>query len=214
MNKHIAVILAGCGHQMGSSAEDTVLTLLQLDHAGVQSQCFAPEQAHIPPANLPSPTSLPLADAAKLTRQPVLPLNDETQAKHFDGIIIPGGRGVLSVFSNLDQPDATPELQDELADFLASAHQNDIPIATIGLATLLLPIAFGEGITCTLGQEAAMLGTLMHLGGLHRHCEADDIVIDHAQKLLSTPGTLEAEHLSHAAKGIHCLVDRLLELSN
>lgn len=212
MNKHIAVILAGCGHQMGSSAEDTVLTLLELDKAGVKSQCFAPEQPHVPPAHLPSPTSLPLADAAKLTRQPVLPLNEEIQTKHFDGIIIPGGRGTLSVFSNLDQPDSTPELQDELAAFLTSAHENDIPIATIGLATLLLPIAFGEGITCTLGQDAAMVGTLMHLGGLHRHCEADDIVIDHGQRLLSTPGTLEAEHLNQAAQGIHCLVSRLLEM--
>lgn len=213
MTKHIAVILAGCGHQMGSSAEDTVLTLLQLDQAGVQSQCFAPEQAHIPPANLPSPTSLPLADAAKLTRQPVRPLNNESQPSHFDGIIIPGGRGALSVLSNLDQPDSAPELLDELAVFLKTAHEDEIPIATIGLATLLLPIAFGEGITCTLGQDAAMVGTLMHLGGLHRHCEADDIVIDHAQKLLSTPGTVEADHLSQAAKGIHCLVDRLLDMS-
>lgn len=47
--KKVAVVLAGCGYLDGSEIYEATLTLLALDEANAQVQCFAPDipQMHV-----------------------------------------------------------------------------------------------------------------------------------------------------------------------
>ena len=49
MSKRVAVVLSGCGVYDGSEIYESVITLLSLDQAGAEVQCFAPdiEQLHV-----------------------------------------------------------------------------------------------------------------------------------------------------------------------
>ena len=49
MSKKVAVVLSGCGVFDGAEIYESVITLLRLDQAGAEVQCFAPdiEQMHV-----------------------------------------------------------------------------------------------------------------------------------------------------------------------
>jgi len=92
MSKRVAVILSGCGVFDGSEIYESVLTLLQLDQAGVQVQCFAPdiEQMHV--INhvtgdvMEGERRNVLVEAARLARGNIKNLAD-ANAEDFDAVI-------------------------------------------------------------------------------------------------------------------------------
>ncbi|MCH7592063.1 MAG: radical SAM family heme chaperone HemW [Planctomycetes bacterium] len=51
------------------------------------------------------------------------------------------------------------------------------------------------------------------MGGLHRACKVDDIVVDFEHRIVTTPAYMLAERISEAASGIFKLVDRIDEFT-
>lgn len=217
MNKQVAVILAGCGVQDGSEIYETTLTLLRLDQLGISYRCFAPDidQHHV--VNHRSgevaegETRNVLTEAARLARGEISAL-DELSVDDYDAVIVPGGFGVAKNLCNFTEAGADMVIQDEVREKVGGFHTAGKPVGLMCISPVMVPRLLGQGIAVTIGSDPGVSGAISAMGGLHRGCAVDDIVVDFSNRVVTTPAYMEAQRISDAAKGIFKLVDRVNEL--
>ncbi len=213
-NKKVAVILSGCGVFDGAEIFESTLALLRLDQQQADVTCFAPdiEQMHVIDhrnGDVMAEKRNVLTEASRINRGNVLPLT-EARADHFDAVIVPGGFGVAKNLSDFALNGSDCTSIPEFSELLQSFHSQKKPIGMICIAPALLPKILGSGVSCTFGHDAATAGEIDYMGGLHIGCDADNIVIDHEHRVVSTPAYMEAQRISEAGEGIFKLVDRVL----
>ncbi|WP_445156724.1 isoprenoid biosynthesis glyoxalase ElbB [Halomonas sp. E14] len=217
MSKQVAVILSGCGVQDGSEIYETTLTLLRLDQLGIGYRCFAPDvmQRHVidhqsgevsegEPRNV-------LVESARLARGEISPLQ-ELDAEQYDAVILPGGFGAAKNLSNFAETGSDMELLEGLVDAVAPFHAARKPIGLMCISPALVPKLLGPGIAVTIGHDPGVAGAISNMGGLHRSCGVEDIVVDFENRVVTTPAYMLATRISEAATGIFKLVDRIDEL--
>lgn len=217
MSKQVAVILSGCGVQDGSEIYETTLTLLRLDQLGIGYRCFAPDidQHDVVDHRLDDVAEDErrnvLTESARLARGEISPL-DELAAEDFDAVILPGGFGAVKNLSNFAEAGADMVVLAPLVEALAGFHEARKPIGLMCVAPVLVPRLLGPGISVTIGNDPGMSGAVSAMGGLHRSCAVDDIVVDFENRVVTTPAYMLATRLSEAAAGIFKLVERIDEL--
>jgi len=218
MNKHVAVILSGCGVYDGAEIHESVITLLRLDQRGAKVQCFAPNVAqhhvlnHLTGEEMPESRNV-LTESARIARGAVKDVR-ELKAEDFDALIIPGGFGAAKNLSDFAFNGPACQVQ---PDVLAAAQAFALagkPIGLICIAPHLAAKIYGEGVACTIGNDADTAKALESMGAQHVECAVGDIVEDEGRKLVSTPAYMLAQSISEAASGIYKLVDRVLELTH
>lgn len=217
MSKQVAVILSGCGVFDGSEIYETTLTLLRLDQLGLGYRCFAPDIAqhhvidHRSGEVAEGESRNALVESARLARGEISPL-DELDASDFDAVILPGGFGAAKTLSTFAEAGAELEVLGELTEALAGFREARKPIGLICIAPVLVPRLLGEGIAVTIGHDPSVAGAISAMGGLHRSCGVEDIVVDFENRVVTTPAYMLATRISEAATGIFKLVDRIDEL--
>ncbi|WP_158774905.1 isoprenoid biosynthesis glyoxalase ElbB [Cobetia sp. L2A1] len=213
MTKQVALILSGCGVYDGSEIYETTLTMLRLDQLGIAYECFAPdiEQHHVinhSTGEEMHETRNVLIESARLARGKVRPL-DELSVDDFDALILPGGFGAAKNLSNFAVKGADFEVIEGLRAAVQPFHEEGKPIGVMCIAPVMVPQLLGQGISVTVGSDASVAGAISAQGGLHKSCEVTDIVIDAANRVITTPAYMLAERISEAAEGIFKLVDRI-----
>ncbi|TFH88372.1 isoprenoid biosynthesis protein ElbB [Billgrantia azerbaijanica] len=217
MSKQVAVILSGCGVQDGSEIYETTLTLLRLDQLGIGYRCFAPDIAqhhvidHCRGEVAEGESRNVLVEAARLARGGISPLA-ELEADDFDAVILPGGFGVAKNLSNFAEAGNAMEPLEALVEPVREFHEARKPIGLMCIAPALAPKLLGPGIAVTVGHDPGVAGAISAMGGLHRSCGVEDIVVDFENRVVSTPAYMLATRISEAATGIFKLVDRIDEL--
>lgn len=217
MAKQVAVILAGCGVYDGSEIYETTLTLLRLDQLGIEYHCFAPdiEQHHVinhlTQEVVEGEQRNVLLESARLARGEISPL-EALDADNFDAVIVPGGFGVAKNFSDFASASDNMQVLEALKESLVGFRQEAKPIGLMCIAPALVPRLLGEGIAVTVGNDPAVSGAISAMGGLHRSCVVDDIVVDLEHRVVTTPAYMLATRISEAATGIFKLVDRIAEM--
>jgi len=216
--KRVAVILSGCGVYDGSEIHEAVLTLLALDRAGAEYQCFAPDIPQLHVINhrtgevMEGEARSVLTEAARIARGDIHPLT-ELDSSAFDALILPGGFGAAKNLSNFATEGAHCALQaDVLAACRAFADAGK-PAAYLCISPALLPKIYGPGVRGTIGTDADTAAVFDAMGGQHVTCPVEDIVVDEAHKVISTPAYMLAQRISQAAAGIDKTVERLLALA-
>lgn len=213
MTKQVALILSGCGVYDGSEIYETTLTMLRLDQLGIVYECFAPDidQHHVinhSTGEEMDETRNVLVESARLARGKVRPL-DELSVDDFDALILPGGFGAAKNLSNFAVKGADLDVVSGLRDAVQPFHAQGKPIGVMCIAPVMVPKLLGQGISVTVGSDASVAGAISAQGGLHKSCEVTDIVIDVANRVITTPAYMLAERISEAAEGIFKLVDRI-----
>ena len=216
MSKRIAVILSGCGVFDGSEIYESVLTLLQLDQAGAQVQCFAPdiEQMHV--INhvtgdvMEGERRNVLVEAARLARGNIKNLAD-ANAEDFDAVIIPGGFGAAKNLCDFAVKGSDLTVDEGLVHFVQAMHQADKPVGLMCIAPAMVGKLFGEGVHFTIGDDLETASAIEATGALHERCPVNNICIDGANKVVTTPAYMLAGNISEAASGINKLVDAVLD---
>lgn len=217
MNKQVAVVLAGCGVQDGSEIYETTLTLLRLDQLGISYRCFAPDmdQHHVvnhrSGETAEGETRNVLTESARLARGDISALAELSVDDH-DAVIVPGGFGVAKNLCNFAEAGADMAIEDEVRDKVSGFHKAGKPVGLMCISPVMVPRLLGPGIAVTIGSDPGVSGAISAMGGLHRGCAVDDIVVDFSNRVVTTPAYMEAERISDAAKGIFKLVDRVNEL--
>lgn len=218
MNKHVAVILSGCGVYDGAEIHESVITLLRLDQRGAKVQCFAPNVAqhhvlnHLTGEEMPESRNV-LTESARIARGAVKDVR-ELKAEDFDALIIPGGFGAAKNLSDFAFNGPACQVQPDVLAAAQAFAQAGKPIGLICIAPHLAAKIYGEGVACTIGNDTDTAKALESMGAQHIECAVSDIVEDEGRKLVSTPAYMLAQSISEAASGIYKLVDRVLELAH
>ena len=214
----IAVILSGCGVFDGAEIHESTLVLLALDQANIEYQCIAPDVEqlhvvnHISGQPMENERRNVLIEAARISRGNVLNVVD-ANAADYDGVIVPGGFGAAKNLSDFAVSGADMAMNADIKGFLQALHRQNKPIGLICIAPVMAPLIFGAGVECTIGNDLETAAMITAMGGKHVECAVTDIVVDEANKLVTTPAYMLAERISEAAEGINKLVKKVLALA-
>ncbi|ASP38701.1 isoprenoid biosynthesis protein ElbB [Bacterioplanes sanyensis] len=215
--KKVAVILAGCGVYDGAEIYESVLTLLHIEQADAEYQCMAPniEQMHVldhrTGDEMPEQRNV-LTEAARICRGQIMDLA-EANPNDYDALIIPGGFGAAKNLSDFAVQGAECSINADVQAFVHAIHSAGKPVGLVCIAPALAPKLIGQGSQCTIGNDADTAAAISSMGGQHVDCAVEDIVIDHNNKLVTTPAYMLAGRISEASAGIQKLVQQVVAMA-
>ncbi|WP_370560378.1 isoprenoid biosynthesis glyoxalase ElbB [Edwardsiella tarda] len=215
--KRVGVVLSGCGVFDGSEIHEAVLTLLALSRAGAQAVCLAPDREQTQVIDHRSGEAVAerrnmLAEAARIARGEVTPLA-QGDASQLDALIVPGGFGAAKNLSSLASDGAACWVDSDLQRLVRELHQAGKPLGFICIAPALLPKLLGAPVRVTIGNDAGTAAAIEAMGGQHVACPVDEIVVDTAQRVVTTPAYMLAGSIAEAAQGIDKLVAQVMEMT-
>ena len=210
-----AVILAGCGNKDGAEIHESVLTLLSIDRAGHQYQCFAPDVPQGRVLNFLTNQEMPqkrnvLLEAARIARSKIKPLGDFREGD-FDILVMPGGNGVaynLCTFG-VDGDRMTVLPQVEMC--VRAMHRAGKPIGALCISPVIIAKVFKE-VTVTFGKDEKINAMFQKLGAKTVNTDARSIVIDHKNKIVTTPCYMLDARISEVSEGIDKLIQQLIKM--
>lgn len=217
MTKRVGVILSGCGVFDGTEIHEAVLTLLALDRAGAESVCVAPDMEQLHVLNHMTQEEMDekrnvLIESARIARGDITNLN-ALKADAIDALIIPGGFGAAKNLSNfaVKGPEAT--VHPEVARILKEMVGAGKPIGAICIAPATLTRALSDvSPEVTIGTDTGTAAGIESMGGRHIACAVDEIHVDSANKIVTTPAYMLGPGIKDVATGIEKLVQKVIAL--
>ena len=214
----VGVILSGCGVFDGAEIHEAVLTLLSLEEAGATYECLAPDKPLQTVDHLrkqPSgETRNVLVESARIARGEVKDLA-AVRGSDYDALVLPGGYGAaknLCTFA-AEGPDCSADPQ--VARVLREAHAAGKPIGFMCIAPAVAARVFGKDLhpTVTIGKDAGTAAAIEKMEARHAACEVSDLVVDEANRILSTPAYMEGRSVKEVYTGIRKMVGRLVQMA-
>lgn len=186
----VAVVISGCGFLDGAEIFETVFTLLELDRSKAGVRIFAPNKQqqqvvnHLTREKMRETRNV-LVEAARIARGQIQELSS-LKVKDFDALILPGGAGAATNLSDVAFKNEDAKIIEELKEIIIQFYKLSKPIGAICISPALLPIALKDHaeVRITLGEKNVLISKM---GAIEETCIANDIVIDHANKLVTTP---------------------------
>jgi len=120
--KKIAVVLSGSGFLDGAEIQESVITMLALDRAGVSYQCMAPDMEQMHVVNhftgevAEGEQRNVLVEAARIARTKIIDIA-QANPNDYDAVIFPGGYGAAKNLSNFAVKGATSLVQTDVLQF-------------------------------------------------------------------------------------------------
>ncbi|MEI7187582.1 isoprenoid biosynthesis glyoxalase ElbB [Dickeya dianthicola] len=215
--KKVGVVLSGCGVYDGSEIHEAVLTLLAIERAGAEAVCFAPDKEQLHVINhltgeVTGEKRNVLAESARIARGKIQSLS-RADPQQLDALIVPGGFGAAKNLSDFATRGTDCEVDNELKILTREIHKKNKPIGFICIAPAMLPKLLDTPVWLTIGNDENMARAIETMGGMHVKCPVDDIAVDVAHKVVTTPAYMLASSIGEAASGIEKLVARVLELT-
>lgn len=217
--KKAAVILSGCGVFDGSEIHESAITLLALVRGGSEYECFAPDGPmeevinHSTQAPVGENRNV-LVESARIARGKVRQMSDYNPAD-FDVLVIPGGAGAVKNLSTFAKDGPGCTIDHNVQNAILETHKAGKPIGAICISPALVARAFKDTdvqVTVTIGKDNGPAGGIREMGAKHVTCGYDEIYVDEANRIVTTPAYMEAGNIAEAAVGIEKLVEKLLAL--
>ena len=210
----IGVLLSGCGVFDGSEIHEATLALYFLDKAGAKVVCMAPEmpfEAVDHGTKKPSGLTRDVrTEAARIARGPVADVAT-VSAADLDGLILPGGLGAARNLCDFAVKGGQGTVVASVTALLSAMHAAGKPIGAICIAPAVLALALGKAHPeLTIGNDPGTAQALEAAGARHVVRAVDEIHVDEANKLVSTPAYMLGPGIADIAKGIEKLVDAVL----
>lgn len=220
----VGVLLSGCGVEDGSEVYESVLTILALERAGAQVAAIAPDVSQSIVYNhyrgaeerggeAGGPSRSVLGEAARIVRGKIASIS-EVSAHDMDALIIPGGYGVVRNLCTYATEEHNATVNDEVKRLIVEMVSLRKPIGAICIAPILIALCIGDKApSLTVGNDAKTAVSLQRFGASHVETAVDEIHVDTAHNIVSTPAFMIAEGPAEAEPGITKLVNKVLELA-
>eukprot|EP00913_Durusdinium_trenchii_P006267 g5879.t1 len=205
------LILSGCGVFDGSEIQEAVACMHAIDTRGDTYACLAPDREldtidHRTQAPTGATRNV-LVESARIARGEITSLSD-VRGSDYDALVLPGGFGAaknLCTFA-LDGPDCS--VDEDVARVLREAHGAGRPIGFACIAPAVAAAVFGKELhpCLTIGTDAGTAAGLETLGAVHEDREPTGIVIDEANRIVSTPCYMSATRVSEVFDGCDKMV--------
>ena len=216
--KKIGVVLSGCGFRDGSEIHEAVCTLLAIDQAGAEAVCMAPDselhEVNHCTMELTGAKRKVLVESARIARGRIKNIT-EVKAADLDVLVFPGGFGAALNLCDFGQKGAAAAVDPEVARLTREIHAAGKPIGAICIAPALIAAILGKEAapTLTIGTDPATAAELEKTGAKHQNCPANEIVIDQANRIVTTPAYMTAGRISEVYEGIGKCVKAVVEMA-
>ncbi len=213
--RKIAVILSGCGHQDGAEIHEATLTLWAIHRHGADFQCFAPDIMqhhvlnHITGEEMAESRNV-LVESARIARGDIRDLK-ECRASEYDGVILPGGFGAAKNLSDYAFRGTALSVNNDLRRILREMRELGRPIGALCIAPVLLAAIFGD-VEVTIGQDPATAAQVEEMGARHRATMQGEVVVDRANRIVTTPCYMLDSRVDQIGEGVDHLVREILGL--
>lgn len=215
----VGVILAGCGVYDGSEIHEAVVTLLALDRAGAEVLIMAPdvEQGvvnHLTGEPVENVTRNVLEESARIARGNISDIA-KVKASDMDALFIPGGFGAAKNLCDFAFKGSDCTANPEVARLIREIVAAQKPLAAVCIAPALVARVLGQdnpALELTIGSDQATADAVEAMGANHVNCPVDGIVVDEANKIITSPAYMLAGNISEAAEGIEKSVRALMEM--
>jgi enhancing lycopene biosynthesis protein 2 len=210
-----AVILAGCGHRDGAEIHEAVMTLYAIARAGCSYDIFAPDinQYHVVNHLTGEPTQETrnvLVEAARIARGKIRPLSEFDQAG-YDILMFAGGYGVAKNLCTYAFDGADHTVNPEVEHAVTSMHNAGKPIGALCISPVILAKTLNH-VSITLGQDPSAIENATKMGAVHHKTDAQEIIIDHENKVVTSPCYMLDSGIVDIAEGAINTVNALLNL--
>jgi enhancing lycopene biosynthesis protein 2 len=216
MSRKVGVVLSGCGFLDGSEIHESVCLLMHLARHGLEAVCMAPRgpQRHVVDHGtrepVPGATRDIFTESARIARGRLVDLAT-VAATDLHAVVMPGGFGAAKNLCDFAFAGAGATAHPDVARLLRSMHAAKKPIGAICIAPALVATVLGKTAhpTLTIGDDPATAAALVQLGAHHRDCPVTECVIDHEQRIVTTPAYMYEASVHEISQGIGKLVDAL-----
>jgi enhancing lycopene biosynthesis protein 2 len=190
LKKQVAVVLSGCGVYDGAEIQESVLTLLALEKAGVNYRLYAPDidQHHV--INHLSGEVMPgtrnvLIEAARIARGKISQL-EKLKPYAYDAVIFPGGYGVAKNLSSLAFDGADCSIDPLVEKIIKGFYDLKKPIGALCISPALIVRVLGKA-EVTIGHEKETIEQIIKMGGKHHETSNGQVIIDKENKIVTAP---------------------------
>jgi len=214
---NIGVLLSGCGVNDGSEIHETVITMLALDRADVETHLMAPniDQMHV--INHYTGQEMDefrnvLVESARIARGNIKDMAEVTGGD-LDALIIPGGFGVAKNLSDYAMSGAECSINPDVYRLVSEMVLLKKPIGAICIAPAMMAKILAEqnrSATMTIGKDKSTAKDMQAMGSTHKECPVEEMVIDEENNIVTTPAYMDAKNISEAAEGIEKLVKQII----
>jgi len=210
-----AVILAGCGNKDGAEIHESVLTLLSIDRAGHQYQCFAPDVPQARVLNFLTNEEMKegrnvLIESARIARSKIKPLSDFAEVD-FDILVMPGGSGVAYNLCTFAVDGGRMTVLPQVKAGIHAMHKAAKPIGALCISPVSIAKVL-KNVTVTFGKDEGKNATFQKLGSKTINADTRSIVIDHDNKIVTTPCYMLDARISEVSEGIEKLIQQLIKM--
>lgn len=217
-----AVVLSGCGVFDGTEIHEAVLTMLAIDEAGADYQCFAPNTwqartidhftGHAAAIAGDEDNRNVLAESARIARGQIKDLK-EFNAKDYDAIVFPGGFGAALNWCDFAVKASDCEVNSEVRRAVEESYKEGLVIGAMCIApTMIAKILGKHNIKLTIGNDAKVAAGLQKMGAEHENKAATEVSVDDENKIVTTPCYMLATSIKDIAAGTRNLVNEMIEL--
>ena len=221
---NLAVILSGCGTLDGSDVWEVSLLSYHLHRKGRSPVFFAPDlEQGVVVNHLTKDASAEkrnvLRESARIAWGGIREIK-ELSGRDVDGIILPGGGGVVKTLADLlgEPKNEYLKPKPELQRIIREVYRRKKPIAACGLAALLVASALRDiletPLTLTIGKDPELIKQAEGMGAVHILSRGKEVVMDSEHKLVTTPANLLELEFTDLALSMENMVNGVLELTS
>ena len=215
----VAVVLSGCGVYDGTEVHEAVLTLLAIEEAGAEWDCFAPdvEQAHVIDHSKGEVSEgvvrNVLVESARISRGEITDLA-EFDAGDFDALVFPGGFGAAKNLSDFAFRGSEATVNSDVMAAVEAMRAIGKPLCFICItpASVAAPVLSDGGLSLTIGDDAETAEAIEGFGARHVVCSVESAIVDEQAKVVSTPAYMLGPGVADVAKGIREAITETLRL--
>ncbi|MEE8341488.1 MAG: isoprenoid biosynthesis glyoxalase ElbB [Candidatus Neomarinimicrobiota bacterium] len=216
----VGVVLSGCGVYDGAEIHESVITLLALERAGVETIMMAPDIDqlhvinHLNGEEMDGDGRNVLVESARIARGNIRSISEITEGE-LDALIFPGGFGVAKNLSDYAMAGTNCTVNPEVTRLTQAVHKAEKPIGVMCIApTMMSKILNLTDLSAnlTIGSDEKTANDIQSMGSNHIACSVQDIIVDKENKIVSTPAYMEAKNIAEAAEGIEKLVTEILKM--
>ena len=211
----ICVVLSGSGVYDGAELHESVLTLLALHEAGAEVIMTAPSGPQLHVINhltgevAEGESRDILVESARVARGAITAI-DDVNLDDIDGIVFPGGFGAAKNLCDFAIKGPECEVNPQIETFLRAAHDRKLPLGFACISPAIAAAVFREGKLTVGSNDDPAAGGLRALGVEHVACPTEDVVVDEARKIVSTPAYMTDTNLVGLRAGLKGMVDQVL----
>ncbi len=192
-----------------------MLTLFFLDRAGAQVVCMAPsgdqrDVVNHQTADAAKERRQVITEAARISRGNIMDV-DHVKAGNLDALILPGGYGAAKNLCDFAVAGVNCTVHSGTNRLIKDLHQAKKPMGFICIAPVIAAKILGSfRPELTIGHDKDTAAALEKMGARHIPCDVDQIAVDPANKLVSTPAYMLGPAISQVASGIEKLVSQIM----